>query len=138
MAADKRKRKGDTAIQNMKEAKKLSSGVIAENGVHSLSNPRFLEAFNAQREETIRKDEKSLVGRKQRLKKKLEEVKKLREKYGHEITHHFVSFNKEECGIYLQYKKQSLEDLGMPKELSERQARCLEWMKRPSPPSSPH
>ena len=79
-----------------------------------------------------------MVGRKQRLKKKLEEVKKLREKYGHEITHHFASFNKEECGIYLQYKKQSSKDPGMPKELSERQARCLEWMKRPSPPSSPH
>ena len=35
-AADERKRKGDTILQNLKEAKKLTSGVMASNGIHSL------------------------------------------------------------------------------------------------------
>ncbi len=65
-------------------------------------------------------------------------MSKLREKYGHESTHHFAAFNKEECATYLQYKKQSAKDPGMPKGLPERRARCLEWMNRPSPTASPH
>ena len=40
--------------------------------------------------------------------------------------------------MYLQYKKQSAKDPGMPKELEDRQARCLEWMSRPSPTASPN
>ncbi len=35
-AADERKRKGDLILQNLKEAKKLTSGVMASNDIHSL------------------------------------------------------------------------------------------------------
>jgi hypothetical protein len=69
--------------------------------------------------------------------KKIEGVKMLREKYGHESTHLFARFSKEECSTYLHYKKQSNKDPGMPKDLQERRARCVEWMTRPSPTSSP-
>ena len=137
-AAEERKRRGGTALQNLKEAKKLSTGILASNGVHSLSDPRFLEAYNAKRAEVQQKQEKTAVERRHKLKKRMEGVKKLREKYGHESTHRFASFNKDECGVYLQYKKQSAKDPRMPTDLADRRARCLEWMGRQSPTASPH
>ncbi len=45
-AADERKRKGDVIMQNLKEAKKLTSGVMASNGIHSLRDPRFVPYIN--------------------------------------------------------------------------------------------
>ena len=50
----------------------------------------------------------------------------------------FAQFSKEECSTYLQYKKQSSKDPGMPRDLQERCARCIEWMARPSPAPSPN
>ena len=61
----------------------------------------------------------------------------LRDKYGHESKHLFANFSKEECSTYLQYKKQSNKDPGMPKELQERRLHCVEGMDRPSPTASP-
>ena len=75
--------------------------------------------------------------RKANVAKKIKGVKTLRAKYGHESTHLFAQFSKEECSTYLQYKKQSNKDPGMPKDLQERCARCVEWMTRPSPTASP-
>ena len=46
-ARDKRKARGDNIVQNMKDAKRFSLGVIVANGVHSLNDNRFLEEFNA-------------------------------------------------------------------------------------------
>ncbi len=131
-AADERKRKGDTILQNLKEAKKLTSGVMASNGIHSLQDPRFLEAYNERRREAQEKVEKNTNARKALVVKKIEGVKKLRDKYGHESTHLFANLSKDECSTYLQYKKQSNKDPGMPKDLQERRARCVEWMNRPS------
>ena len=49
----------------------------------------------------------------------------------------FAQFSKEECSMYLQYNKQSSKDPGMPWDLQEQHAWCIEWMTRPSPaPSS--
>ena len=61
----------------------------------------------------------------------------MRKKFGHETTHQFAKCNKQECGLYLQYKKQSNKDPAMPKELLERRRRCVEWISRPSPTCSP-
>ena len=61
----------------------------------------------------------------------------LREKYGHESTHIFAQFSREECSTCLQYKKQSNKDPGMPKDLQERRAHCIEWMSCQSPTASP-
>ena len=57
-------------------------------------------------------------------------------KWGHEITHKFEQCDKNECGAYLQYKKQP-KDKTMPKDLPGRRQRCVEWIGRPSPSSSP-
>ena len=116
---DERKRKGDLILQNLKEAKKLTSGVMASNGIHSLQDPRFLEAYNEKRREANEKFEKNVKAKKANVRKKIEGVKKLREKYGHESTHIFAQFSKEACSTYLQYKKQSNKDPGMPRDLEE-------------------
>ena len=70
-AADERKRKGDTILQNLKEAKKLTSGVMASNGIHSLQDPRFLEAYNHRRKEAHDKLEKNASARKAYVAKKI-------------------------------------------------------------------
>ena len=62
---------------------------------------------------------------------------KLRKKYGHERTHLFEQCDKNECGAYLQYKKQK-KDQATPKDLAARRQRCIEWIPRPSPSSSPN
>ena len=103
-----------------------------------MGDPRFLEAYNIRRKEVNDKEEKSATDKRQKLKKRIHNAKVLREKYGHESTHLFEKLNLTECGIYLQYKKLSSKDPGMPKELPERKARCLEWMGRLSPTASPH
>mmetsp|Transcript_22655 Transcript_22655/g.49064 ORF Transcript_22655/g.49064 Transcript_22655/m.49064 type:complete len:174 (-) Transcript_22655:369-890(-) len=40
-AANERKRKGGTVVENLKEAKRLPLGVLASHGIHSLNDPRF-------------------------------------------------------------------------------------------------
>jgi len=64
-------------------------------------------------------------------------VRAMRDKHGHESTHHFLQCTLEECAAYLQYKKQD-KDPGMPKGLADRRLRSREWMSRPSPPTSPY
>ncbi len=64
-------------------------------------------------------------------------VKVLRTKLGHENTHKFEQCDKNECGAYLQYKKQP-KDKAMSKDLIGRRERCGEWITRPSPTASPN
>jgi len=64
-------------------------------------------------------------------------VKVLRTKLGHENTHKFEQCDKNECGAYLQYKKQP-KDKAMSKDLIGRRERCVEWITRPSPTASPN
>ena len=54
-ARDKRKARRDNIVQNMKDAKSFSSGVMVDNGVHSLDDKRFLEAFNARQKVIVEK-----------------------------------------------------------------------------------
>ena len=136
-AAEERKRKGTLVVENLKAAKKLSTGVLASNGIHCLNDPRFLDVYNEKRETAREKREMREAGKKEMLLRKISGVKALREKHGHESIHLFSLCNKDECGIYLQYKKQSAKDPGMPKDLADRRARCVEWMRRPSPTASP-
>ncbi len=118
-AADKRKIKGDMIAKNLKEAKKLTSGVMTSNRIHSLCDPRLLEAYHEKRREASEKVGKNVNARKANVAKKIEGVKALRAKYGYESTHLFARFSKEECLTYLQYKKKSNKDPGMPKDLQE-------------------
>ena len=65
----------------------------------------------------IEKAKHTAARKKDRLMKQLEGVVALREKYSPERTHLFTNFTMPECGIYLQNKKQSPKDPGMPKDL---------------------
>ena len=122
----------------MKEAKRLSLGVMAANGIHSLNNPEFLGAHKTRNRVAPEKMEKKTEKVRSQLKKKIEGVAQLRQKHGNKKILGFSLYSKEYCGIYLQYEKQSSKDPAMPKELDARWARCLEWMSHQSPTSSPN
>ena len=107
-------------VTNLREAKKLSSGVLLSNEIHSLKDPRFLEVYKEKRKKLIEKEEQIVAGKKERLQKRISAVTALRAKHRHEHTHLFPNFSMGECGIYLQYKKQSQKDPSMPKDLEER------------------
>jgi len=55
----------------LKEAKKLTSGVMASNSIHSLCDPRFLEAYNEKRRDASEKIEKNVNARKAIVAKKI-------------------------------------------------------------------
>ena len=96
-----------------------------------------------EREQTRKeKVDKSAKTKRDKCTKDLNGVHKMRSRWGHENTHLFEKCDKEECGAYLQYKKNQGKgekaDGAMPKELQDRRARCVEYMSRPSPAASPY
>jgi hypothetical protein len=135
--AEKRKLTSDSIAQNILKSQRLTSGVMTQNAIHSLNDPRFLDPFCLRLMETIKKDR----GKKSKWKalnsKLVSAVKELREKWGHEMTHYFQQCDKNKRGAYLQYKKQPKNN-AMPKDLIGRRQRCAEWIGRPSPTSSPY
>jgi hypothetical protein len=136
-AAEKRKLTSDLIAQNILKSQRLTSGVMTMNGIHGLSDPRFLELFCQRRIETQKKDEEKKSKRKALHLKLTIVVQALRVKRGHENTHKFEQCDKNECGAYLQYKKQP-KDKAMPKDLVGRRERCVEWITCPSPTASPN
>ena len=68
-AADERKRKGDSIMQNLKEAEKLTSGVMASNGIHSLSDPRFLQAYTEKRRAATEKLDRNATAKRTNIMK---------------------------------------------------------------------
>ncbi len=135
-AAEKRKSEGEDVATNIKETKRLTAGVLTSNGIHSLDHPDFLNSFRERRKEQQEKREKTAAKKKEQTQKYRTAVKALRERHGHERTHHFVQFSQNDCRDYLQYKKRQ-GDSAMPSDLVDRKKRCVEWMHRPSPPASP-
>ncbi len=95
---------------------RLTSGVMTQNVIHSLNNPRFLEPFCV-RWTLIAKKEDEKKSKQRALNSKLvSAVTALRVKWGHKKTHFFQQCDKNKCGAYLQYKKQQ-KDKAMPKDL---------------------
>ena len=137
-AAAERKRKGDSVLKNIKEAKRMTSGVMASNGIFSLDDPNLVEVIREKQDDKAAKVAKSAAVRRSKVRSQIAGVRMVRQKHGHELANGFTSWNLAECGTYLQYKKQSAKDPGMPKGLPERHIRCHEWMRRPSPTASPH
>jgi hypothetical protein len=136
-AAEKRKLTSDSIAQNILKSQRLTSGVMTQNSTHSLNNPRFLEPFCLCLIESTKKEAEKKSKRKALNSKLVSAVKELRAKWGHETTHSFQQCDKNECRAYLQYKKQP-KDKAMPKDLLGRRQRCVEWIGRPSPNSSPY
>ena len=91
----------------------------------------------SERMEKKRKEEERLDRKRNAKKRKrFDDVKDIRTKFGDEKVHRFVQFNKDQCGKYLQYKKKGKEHGKMPDDLEERRARCILWLDRPSPTPS--
>ncbi len=136
--SQKKKRARKDCIQtNLKNAKRFSSGALVSNNVYSLDNPDMLAALDARTREKAAEVASKLSRKKENLKRNRENVAELRNQFGHEKEHLFQNFSKEQCGIYLQYKKRpGRKDGAMPKSLEDRRKRCVEWMGRISPSQS--
>ena len=137
-AKDERKRKGADVTENLKNAKRLTTGIMVKEGIHSPNDPRYLEAVNEKEEDANEKMQEQALQRRNKKNKIFNDIKALRSKHGDETMHNFKKFTISECGTYLQYKKQSKKDGAMPKTLQERKVRCMEWRARPSPVPSPN
>jgi hypothetical protein len=128
---------GNTAVASLQEAKRLISGIMVGNGIHSLNNPMVQARVRAKQQETldaqanaIRKQRRELLGR-------IEKVRQNREKRGRGENNGFINWTPRECRDYLQYKKRDA-DTAMPKNAGPLRGRCREVMERGSPIASPH
>jgi hypothetical protein len=128
---------GDSALKSLQEAKRITSGLLVGNGIHSLNNPmvqaRVQEKHQAVLDghaAAIRKQRRELLGR-------IEKVRKNREKKGRGENNGFLNWTPRECRDYLQYKKRDA-DTAMPKIVGALRGRCKEVMERGSPIASPH
>ncbi len=115
-AAEKRKLTSETIAENIFKSQRLTSGVMMQNAIHSLNDPRFLEPFCMRPIETAKKEGEKTSKRRALNSKLVSAVTVLRVKWGHEKTHFFQQWDKNECRAYLQYKKQQ-KDKAMPKDL---------------------
>ncbi len=136
-AAEKRKLISETIAENIFKSQRLTSGVMTKNAIHSLNDPRFFEPFCLRCIETAKKKDEKTSKRRALTSKLVSAVTTLRAKWGHEKTHFFQQWDKNEYGAYLQYKKQP-KDKAMPKDLLGRKQHRVEWIGRPSPTSSPY
>jgi hypothetical protein len=78
------------------------SGVMIQNSIHSLNDPKFLKPFHLRLIETAKKDAEKRSKRKALNSKLVSAVKELRAKWGHEKTHLFQHCDKNKCSAYLQ------------------------------------
>ncbi len=136
-AAERQFTEGNNIPKNINDAKQVSAGVLAKNGVFSLDNAEFIAGLKLRQDK-----EKAIKTEKAKKKQKIimryaNKVKTSRKKNGHETAHKFEKISMEECGAYLQYK-QVVKDPAMPKNIGGRRLRCLEVMTRYSPFVSPH
>eukprot|EP00985_Skeletonema_marinoi_P032003 scaffold37996_cov205-Skeletonema_marinoi.AAC.1 len=120
----------------LKETKRITAGTVVANGVHALDHPDFLKAVKEKHQERKAKEERLVKNRSALKRKRSDDVKELRTKFGDERVHRFKDFNKDQCGKYLQYKKKGKKDGKMPDDLEERRARCCQWIDRSSPTPS--
>jgi hypothetical protein len=135
-ALRKRRTLGGGIFQRLKETKRITAGAVVANGIHALDHPDFLKAVKEKHQERKAKEERLDKKRSALKRKRNDDVKELRTKFGDERVHRFKDFSKDQCGKYLQYKKKGKEDGKMPDDLEERRARCCQWIDRPSPTPS--
>jgi hypothetical protein len=86
-ASEKRKLESDSIEENIAKSQRLTSGVLTQNGVHSWNDPRFLDPFRQRQTEAAKKLEEKATKTKALSKKRYDEVKALRAKYGGEKSH---------------------------------------------------
>jgi hypothetical protein len=115
-AAEKRKLTSEMIAENIFKSQRLTSEVMTQNAIHSLNDPRFFETFCVRRTLIAKKEDEKKSKQRALNSKLMSSVTALRVKWGHEKTHFFQQCDKNECGAYLQYKKQQ-KDRAMPKNL---------------------
>ena len=102
-----------------------------------MTDPIFLTNYESRLKVANDKEDKSAADNRHKLNKRIDNVKLLRGKYGHERTHLFENISyAAELAMYLQYKKQSDKHGKMPGDHGDRKQRCEQWMKRDSPTAS--
>jgi hypothetical protein len=132
-----RLQEGSDVMKSLAEAKKLTSGVIVAQGIHSLNNPSVLGAINLRADVVREKLLKSVRMTRRELRTRIEKVRKIRESKGRGEEQGFVSWTTGNCKEYLQYKREKA-DPKMPTRVGLLRARCREIMGRMSPSVSPH
>ena len=89
-AAEKRKQEGQDVATNIRDAKRLTTGILTANGIHSLRDPRFLDSFRKRECAKTAKRDKAASVKRSKKKRNVSGVTAMRENHGHERTHHFL------------------------------------------------
>jgi len=116
--AEKRKLTSENMVDNIKKSQRLTSGILASNGVHSLNDPRFMVLYHVHHDADAARIEEMKSKRKEKENKLASTMIALHKKYGHKKTHQFQRCDMKECWLCLQYKKQGKKDHVMPKDLT--------------------
>jgi hypothetical protein len=129
---------GNNAVASLEEAKRLTSGIMIGNGIHSLNNPGVQSKVYNQVAAKRAAELEDLKKKRLELLAKIRKVKENRDAKGRGELNGFVNWDARQCRDYLQYKRRKDSDPAMPKTVAPLRQRCLEVMGRVSPMASPH
>ena len=90
----------------MAQSSKLTAGVLVKNGHHNLNHPNVINEVKRHKADKEEAAASQKMNKHKRLVKLVKAVKAIRARYGNDLAHQFKSCTKQECGDYLQYKKQ--------------------------------
>ncbi len=94
---------GEARIENLRKAKKITSGVLIKNGIHSCNDPDVVQIIQEKiRKKQLEQQEKEKKAR-DRIAALTEQVANTREKKGTDPEYWTAT----ECRSFLQYKKQN-------------------------------
>jgi hypothetical protein len=133
-----RLRDGNNVRKSLEEAKRMTSGILVGNGIHSLNNPGLLTKIGQQEKKTLEKQLDDARKKRGGLLGRIRKVQLIRDEKGPGTeAAGFLTWSARQCRDYLQYKRLDT-DGAMPKNVGPLRLRCLEVMGRTSPTASPH
>ena len=123
-------------VKNLKEARKVTAGVLVSNGIHSLNDPSpVAHIFDKKRFEEEAGKDKATTDR-NCLQDLISKVAQTRTKRGRGEDDVFVKWTTTELSTYLKYKKLP-EHGAMPTKVSDKRSRCRSIMEIKPPNVSP-
>jgi hypothetical protein len=133
-----RLQEGSRARKSLEEAKRVTSGILVGNGIHSLNDNRLLEKVQQREKEDLDKERDDAKKKRAGLLSRIRKVQTIREEKGQGTgAEVFLTWSARQCRDYLQYKRRD-EDAAMPKTVGPLRVRCDEVRGRTSPTASPH
>ena len=96
---------GTNAMASLAEAKRVTSGVLVGNGIHSLNNPSVLARVYQKEKERSDKVSDNTKKKWRELLTQISKVHTIRNEKGRGEETGFQSWNDRQCRDYLQYKK---------------------------------